>query len=71
LKKFLFLVTAAILNEGQGCRTQFRKGPTLPGLEMPLSKFGINCVDQSAKMATITAVYFLEAIWEKKFHRNN
>jgi hypothetical protein len=23
LKKFLFLVTAAILNGGQGCRTQF------------------------------------------------
>jgi hypothetical protein len=36
LKKFLFLVTAAILNGGQGCRTQFWKeptqGPSLPGL---------------------------------------
>jgi hypothetical protein len=36
LKKFLFLVTAAILNGGQCCRTQFWKGPTqgpsLPGL---------------------------------------
>jgi hypothetical protein len=28
LKKFLFLVTAAILNGGRGCRTQFWKGPT-------------------------------------------
>ena len=36
LKKFLFLVTAAILNGGRGCWTQFWKGPTqgpsLPGL---------------------------------------
>ena len=35
MKKFLFLVTAAILNGGRGCRTQFWKGPTqgpsLPG----------------------------------------
>ena len=28
MKKFLFLVTAAILNGGRGCQTQFRKGPT-------------------------------------------
>jgi hypothetical protein len=27
LKKFLFLVTAAILNGGQGCRTQFERDP--------------------------------------------
>jgi hypothetical protein len=26
LKKFLFLVTAAILNGGRGCQTQFWKG---------------------------------------------
>ena len=36
LKKFLFLVTTAILNGGRSCRTQFWKGPTqgpsLPGL---------------------------------------
>jgi hypothetical protein len=36
LKKFLFLVTAAILNGGRVCRTQFWKGftqgPSLPGL---------------------------------------
>ena len=35
MKKFLFLVTAAILNGGGGgggCQTQFWKGPTLPGL---------------------------------------
>ena len=36
MKKFLFLVTAAILNGERGCRTQFWKGPTqgpsLPGL---------------------------------------
>jgi hypothetical protein len=36
LKKFLFLVTAAILNGKRGCRTQFWKGstqgPSLPGL---------------------------------------
>jgi hypothetical protein len=28
LKKFLFLVTTAILNGGRGCGTQFGKGPT-------------------------------------------
>ena len=28
MKKFLFLVTAAILNGGQGCQTQFWKRPT-------------------------------------------
>ena len=28
MKKFLFLVTAAILNGGRGCRTQFWKGHT-------------------------------------------
>ena len=36
MKKFLFLVTAAILNGGQVCQTQFWKeptqGPSLPGL---------------------------------------
>jgi hypothetical protein len=36
LKKFLFLVTVAILNGGRGCRTQVLKGttqgPSLPGL---------------------------------------
>jgi hypothetical protein len=36
LKKFLFLVTVAILNGRWGCRTQYWKGPTqgpsLPGL---------------------------------------
>jgi len=35
LKKFLFLVTAAILNGGQSCQIQFWKGstqgPSLPG----------------------------------------
>jgi hypothetical protein len=28
LKKFLFLGTAAILNGGRGCRTQYKKGTT-------------------------------------------
>jgi hypothetical protein len=27
-KKIIFLVTAAILNGGRGCRTQYRKGTT-------------------------------------------
>ena len=32
MKKFLFLVTAAILNGGRGCRTQLWQGPTKFGL---------------------------------------
>ena len=38
LKKFLFLVTVAILNGGRGCRTQFLKG-THPGT-IP-ARFGV------------------------------
>jgi hypothetical protein len=44
LKKFLFLVTAAILNGGRGCRTQFWKGPTQgPLLKIEIYSNGQNC----------------------------
>ena len=38
MKKFLFLVTAAILNGGWSCRTQFLNG-TIQGLSLP--RFGL------------------------------
>jgi hypothetical protein len=40
IEKYLFLVTAAILNVGKGCWTQFWKGTTQQPSKPNFEKFG-------------------------------
>ena len=65
MKKFLFLVTAAILNGGWGCRTQFWKGsiqgPFLPGLVL----FG-----SGVSVRFFQPVYSVRNILREKSHQN-